>query len=71
MLAARALARLAGVLPDKLASPPCLNARVAVAKLLTPSIAALLAKPDPAQLLKLLNSSVRTPQVILFHPNKL
>ena len=63
LLAARAVARLAGVLPDHLASPPCLSARLAVAKLLTPSIAALLAKPDPTQLLTLLNSSVRSPQV--------
>lgn len=63
MLAARALSRLAGVLPGNLGSPPCVNARISVARLLTPSIAALLTNPDPTQILTLLNSAVRSPQV--------
>lgn len=65
MLAARALGRLAGVLSGGLASPPNVAAQEALTKLLTPSLAARLAEPDPQPLLELLNSSVQTPQVLL------
>ena len=62
MLAARALARLAGVLPDSLATPACAPAQEALGRLLTPALAARLALPDPRPLLALLNSSVMNPQ---------
>ena len=48
MLAARALGRMAGVLPGRLG---------------TPSLAARLAAPDPQDLLQQLNGRVCTPQV--------
>ena len=63
MLAARALGRLAGVLPGKLATPPCLPAQQALGKLLTGPLASRLTNPAPRELLSLLNSSVLTPQV--------
>lgn len=63
MLAARALGRLAGVLPGALATPACLPAQEALGKLLTPALASRLTEPDPRELLSLLNSSVLTPQV--------
>ena len=62
MLAARALARLAGVLAGGLASPPCPPAQEALGKLLTPALAGRLTQTDPRPLLTLLNSSVLTPQ---------
>ncbi|KAL0042756.1 hypothetical protein WJX79_009797 [Trebouxia sp. C0005] len=64
MLAARALGRMAGVLAGRLGTPPCTAARQALAALLTPSLAARLAEPDPKDLLQQLNGSVCTPQVI-------
>ncbi|KAK9809260.1 hypothetical protein WJX72_012293 [[Myrmecia] bisecta] len=64
MLACRALGRLAGLLPDRLATPPCAEARAALAALLTPALAARLAETDARELLHALNSSVLTPQVI-------
>jgi len=63
MLAARALGRLAGVLPATLATPACLPAQEALGKLLTPPLASRLTNPDPRELLSLLNTSVLTPQV--------
>ncbi len=63
MLAARALGRMAGVLTGRLGTPPCTAARQALAALLTPSLAARLAEPDPQDLLQQLNGSVCTPQV--------
>ncbi|KAL0040215.1 hypothetical protein WJX77_000548 [Trebouxia sp. C0004] len=64
MLAARALGRMAGVLTGRLGTPPCTAARQALAALLTPSLAARLAEPDPQDLLQQLNGSICTPQVI-------
>lgn len=63
MLAARALARLAGVLGGRLATPACTAARQALAALLTPSLAGRLTEQDPKELLQQLNGSVCTPQV--------
>ena len=63
MLAARALGRLAGLLPGPLASPESQQAREAVVKLLTQPVASYLAKPDPSDMLALLNSSVFSPMV--------
>lgn len=63
MLAARALARLAGVLGGRLATPACTAARQALAALLTPSLAGRLTEQDPKALLQQLNGSVCTPQV--------
>jgi hypothetical protein len=70
MLAARALARLAGLPPPGAArpgsgAPPCEPARAALGALLTPALAARLADPDPRALLVDLNSSILNPQVPL------
>ena len=63
MLAARALARLAGVLPGALTTPACDAARGALSRLLTPALALRLASLDPRPVLALLTSSVLSPQV--------
>lgn len=64
MLAVRALARLVGVLPGSLASPPNGAAAGALSSLLTPSLAEQLADMDPRPLLRQLTSSVRSPHTI-------
>ncbi|KAF8069423.1 GRV2 [Scenedesmus sp. PABB004] len=64
LLAAQALARLAGVLPEPHATPRNDAAAGALAALLTQSLAARLADPDPRGLLTCLNSSMETAQVI-------
>ena len=64
MLAVRALARLVGVLPGSLASPPNMAAAGALSSLLTPSLAEQLADMDPRPLLRQLTGSVRSPHTI-------
>ena len=67
MLAARALARLGGVLGGRLATPACTATRQALAALLTPSLAGRLTEQDPKELLQQLNGSICTPQVHAVH----
>ncbi|KAK9868448.1 hypothetical protein WJX84_004951 [Apatococcus fuscideae] len=64
MLAVRVLARLVGVLPGSLASPPNGPAAAALSSLLTPSLAEQLADMDPRPLLSQLTGSVRSPHTI-------
>ena len=65
LLAARALARLAGLLPAPHATPECAPAQLALRALLTESLAARLAAPDPRPLLALLGAAgVETAHVI-------
>jgi DnaJ family protein C protein 13 len=65
LLAARALARLGGMLPEPHNTPSCDQARLALCSLLTESLAARLAAPDPRPLLSCLgSSSVETAHVI-------
>ena len=61
-LAARALARLAGMLAGPLTSAACPAAARALAALLTPALAARLGDADPRPLLSHLSSSLLTPQ---------
>jgi len=64
LLAARALARLAGLLPGAHATPRCDPACAALRALLTDSLADRLAADDPRAVLACLGSSVETAQVI-------
>ncbi|KAK9822709.1 hypothetical protein WJX81_005943 [Elliptochloris bilobata] len=63
-LAARALARVAGMLAGPLASAPCAGAMRGLAALLTPALAGRLGDADPRALLGHLSSSLLTPQVV-------
>lgn len=64
LLAVRALARLAGMLPAPHQTPTCDAARAVLTQLLTEALAARLARVDPREVLAQLNSSMETPQVI-------
>ncbi|WIA30400.1 hypothetical protein OEZ86_000485 [Tetradesmus obliquus] len=64
LLAAQALARLAGLLREPHHTPANAAAASALAALLTQSLAGRLAEPDPRPLLVCLNSSMETAQVI-------
>ncbi|WIA10346.1 hypothetical protein OEZ85_010538 [Tetradesmus obliquus] len=64
LLAAQALARLAGLLREPHHTPANAAAASALAALLTQSLAGRLAEPDPRPLLLCLNSSMETAQVI-------
>ena len=66
-LAARALARLAGMLGGALASAPCAGAMRGLAALLTPALACRLSDADPRALLGHLSSSLLTPQARCLH----
>ena len=63
LLAARALARLAGAMPGVQASPACEEARAQLGRLLTPPLAMMLCTLDHSTLLGHLNSSVQSPEV--------
>lgn len=65
MLAARALARLAGVLGGGLASPACMEARNSLGVLLTDALARRLTELDPRPLLRELNSNIQNPQACI------
>ena len=63
LLAARALARLAGAMPGTQASPTCEEAQIQLGRLLTPPLALMLCALDHSTLLTHLNSSVQSPEV--------
>lgn len=64
LLAARALGRLAGLLPAPLDTPVCEEIRGALGALLTEPLLPRLGEVDPRPLLADLNSSVATPQAV-------
>ncbi|CAD7701733.1 unnamed protein product, partial [Ostreobium quekettii] len=64
MLAAHVLGRLAGMMCGKHATKEMPQAAAALKALLTESLVARLSDPDPRGLLRILNSSTETPQVI-------
>ena len=66
LLAARALACLAGVVPSVRATPPHTPAQEALSRLLTPPLAIRLCDADPRPLLSQLTSSISSPQVGAF-----
>eukprot|EP00899_Mesostigma_viride_P016162 jgi/Mesvir1/24547/Mv21885-RA.1 len=64
MLGARALGRLAGLLPGDLATPHNRLAMACLSRLLTPTLASALGNRSPQELLAVLNTTLETPTVI-------